>query len=235
MKRSNRLVLLIGVFLAVVAFVGSHLSWKAVRANHRRRWPPSLPTVVATRDIPLGVAIKADMLKRSIARSTPSASRRPSQTRSWSSARPSAARSPTAPRSRPADFIEGDRHHRPRRPRGHASDRGPGRPGLRRRHVINTGDYVDMLVGFTGDKFPVVTAQPAGRHDHRRPGPQQHQRQARCIQGMQVLGRLLPAPTPSRADPEASPGAGGDQGQPRRRSPSSRRSSSWASRPSRPK
>ena len=56
MKRSNRLVLLVGVFLAVIAFVGIALllggSDQPTTANRRRR--PTLPTVIATQDIPSG-------------------------------------------------------------------------------------------------------------------------------------------------------------------------------------
>ena len=65
MKRSNRLILLIGVFLAVVAFVlivillgddgsGRHAA--------RPTPPPDLPTVIATQDIALGVTITESMV-----------------------------------------------------------------------------------------------------------------------------------------------------------------------------
>ncbi|MBI3745421.1 MAG: Flp pilus assembly protein CpaB [Chloroflexi bacterium] len=66
MKRSNRLILLIGVFLAALAFVfiviilggggGGAGSAQATAV------PSKLPTVVAARDIPLGVAVTSDML-----------------------------------------------------------------------------------------------------------------------------------------------------------------------------
>ncbi len=64
MKRSNRLVLLIGVFLAVVAFVGIAV----ILGNGNTNTPTAsavtqLPTVIAIQDIPLGTVIKAEMVK----------------------------------------------------------------------------------------------------------------------------------------------------------------------------
>lgn len=66
MKRSNRLILLIGVFMAALAFVfivvilsggGGGTGGAAASAA-----PAKLATVVAARDIPLGVAVTSDML-----------------------------------------------------------------------------------------------------------------------------------------------------------------------------
>ena len=64
MKRSNRLVLLVGVFLAVVAFV-------AIALLLTKETPPGtgpdaviteLPTVVAVQDIALGTTVTTEML-----------------------------------------------------------------------------------------------------------------------------------------------------------------------------
>ena len=60
MKRSNRLVLLVGVFLAIVAFVGilvlaGNGGIGAVQGTARR---PTGPVVVATADIPLSTRIR---------------------------------------------------------------------------------------------------------------------------------------------------------------------------------
>ena len=64
MKRSNRLVLLIGVFLAIVAFVGVILLRRIRRAATQ---PPAVPTtgpvVVAKADIPLSTRIRADQVE----------------------------------------------------------------------------------------------------------------------------------------------------------------------------
>ena len=65
MKRSNRLVLLVGVFLAIVAFVGVIL----FSGGGRQQNPPAQeleqPTVVAAVDIPLGAKITADKVTTS--------------------------------------------------------------------------------------------------------------------------------------------------------------------------
>ena len=65
MKRSNRLILLIGIFLAVVAFVGIILliSDKDGPTDRNPTPPPDLPTVIATQDIALGVTITEAMVK----------------------------------------------------------------------------------------------------------------------------------------------------------------------------
>ena len=65
--------------------------------------------------------------------------------------------------------------------------------------VIKTGDYVDMVVGLTADKFPVITVAPGDKRDHRRRRPQQHQRQA-------------PAPGPAGHGHAAPAAAGRDRG-----------------------
>ena len=63
MKRSNRLVLLVGVFLAIVAFIGILLLQGSPGPSPETAVPTELPTVIATQDIPLGTAIRADQVK----------------------------------------------------------------------------------------------------------------------------------------------------------------------------
>src|SRR6185369_17919658 len=60
--------------------------------------------------------------------------------------------------------------------------------------IINTGDYVDMLVGFTGDKFPVVTLNPQDQSISVVSGLNGTSVKL-LLEGMQVLGRQLPPPT----------------------------------------
>ena len=66
MKRSNRLILLIGVFLAALAFVFIIILFNGggggVNAPGATAAPAKVATVVAARDIPLGVAVTSDML-----------------------------------------------------------------------------------------------------------------------------------------------------------------------------
>src|SRR5215210_4129194 len=67
LKRSNRLVLLVGVFLAVIAFVGIALllnTPKAPDPNAPGAIPTVLPTVIATKDIALGATVTSDMLTK---------------------------------------------------------------------------------------------------------------------------------------------------------------------------
>ena len=65
MKRSNRLILLIGFFLAAVAFVGVIMllgSGNARRRERARRRRANTTNVVATADIPLGTTLTDDMV-----------------------------------------------------------------------------------------------------------------------------------------------------------------------------
>jgi len=74
--------------------------------------------------------------------------------------------------------------------------------------IINSGDYVDLLVGFTGDKFPVVTVNPTDQTITVVSGLNGTSVKL-LLQGMQVLCRQLPPPTAAQAQaPAASPGAG---------------------------
>ena len=63
MKRSNRLVLLVGVFLAIVAFVGILLLVRTPANPDAKNTPPvDGPVVVAAADIPLSTRIKAEQV-----------------------------------------------------------------------------------------------------------------------------------------------------------------------------
>jgi flagella basal body P-ring formation protein FlgA len=62
LKRSNRLVLLIGILLAVVAFGGVIFLFNQKPAPTTSA-PTELPTVYARQNIPLGTVITADMVE----------------------------------------------------------------------------------------------------------------------------------------------------------------------------
>ena len=64
MKRSNRLVLLVGVFLAVIAFVGIALLLNGGQTPQPgpNAVPTVLPAVIAVKDIPLGATGTEDMV-----------------------------------------------------------------------------------------------------------------------------------------------------------------------------
>ena len=77
--------------------------------------------------------------------------------------------------------------------------------------VIKTGDYVDMVVGFTADKFPVITLNPNDSSFTVVSGINGTSVKL-LLQAMQVLGTLLPPPPATAQDqnaPQPSAGAGG--------------------------
>jgi Flp pilus assembly protein CpaB len=73
--------------------------------------------------------------------------------------------------------------------------------------VIRQGDYVDLLVGFQGDKFPVVTLSPSDDQITVVAGLNATSVKL-LLQGMQVVGTLLPP----RETTEGQQPAAGDPG-----------------------
>lgn len=204
MKRSNRLVLLVGVFLAVIAFVGIALLLSGNGSKTTTTVAPTtLPTVIATRDIPLGVAITADML--TVAERKIDTERK---TTAFTSAelvigrvarRPitSGAQLETADFDTSATGITRIDVPPTQRAMSIQVDQVSG-VGT----VINTGDYVDVVVGFTGDKFPVVTLNPADDTITVVAGLNGTSVKL-LIEGRQVLGRLLPPPAAAQGEAAA--------------------------------
>jgi pilus assembly protein CpaB len=78
--------------------------------------------------------------------------------------------------------------------------------------IIKTGDYVDMVVGITADKFPVITVNPVDKSITVVSGLNSTSVKL-LLQGMQVMGTLLP---PVAAEPAggaaASPGPSAPSG-----------------------
>jgi pilus assembly protein CpaB len=200
LKRSNRLVLLIGVFLAIVAFVGI-----AVVLNQTPTAPAAATTtqtVIATRDIPLGVAVKADMLTaepRKLDERKAGAFTSPELVLGQITRRPITS----GAQVEQADFVSGVGITQLQVPKGMRAiavsvDQISG-VGT----VIKTGDYVDMIIALTGaDKFPVVQLDPQTDQVQVVPGINSTSVKL-LLQGMQVIGTLLPAPTTVQA-PEGS-------------------------------
>ena len=197
MKRSNRLVLLIGVFLAVIAFVGIALLLSGSRptTSDVPPVPKELPTVLAVRDIPLGVVVTADMLD---VQSRPIDQRKTSAFTSKELVIGQVARRAiiTGAQLEAADFDTSTTGcgtiDVPKDLRAIAIQvdqvSGVGT-------IINTGDYVDLLVGFTGDKFPVVTLNPTD-NTITAVGNLNGTSVKLLLEGMQVLCRQLPPPPP---------------------------------------
>ena len=182
MKRSNRLVLLVGVFLAIVAFVGIILLSQRRRsrtadhaADHRagRRRHGGHPAVDADPGGPGQDRARIDLTAIRAGRlHGPVAGHRQDRPPAGRAGR---ARSRRRPSSGGASGTIID-IQTPRRPCARSPSRSTRSRGVGT--VIKTGDYVDMVIGFTGRQVPGHHGQPGRRLDHRRQRHQQHERQA---------------------------------------------------------
>ena len=212
MKRSNRLVLLVGVFLAIVAFVGILL---LVRSPGGNDGTPAVPTtgsvVVATADIPLSTRIRAEQVSTKVvelAAISAGAYRDISQVIGQIARQPIANGAQITPTTLgvsgtgqitnidcPATFrcmaVQVDQLT------------GVGT-------VIKSGDYVDMIIGLQGEQFPVITTNPVDGSVTVVTGLNATSvKSPLLLQGIQVVGTLLPPlPAPAAgATPAPAPGA----------------------------
>jgi pilus assembly protein CpaB len=203
LKRSNRLVLLVGVFLAIVAFVA------VIFLNGDRQQPPEVPTtaatVIATKDIALGARITADQVT---VVEKPLAGRDVDAFGDVSQVLGKTVREPVVTGAAiTAKTLTGGQA-------GQILDiRVP--PGKRAitvqvdqvtgvGTVIKTGDYVDMVVGIRADKFPVITTNPQDDTFTVVSGINGTSVKL-LLQGMQVLGTLLPPPPAQAQGQEGQP------------------------------
>ncbi len=191
MKRSNRLVLLVGVFLAVVAFVGI-LVLVRTPTDEGNKIPTTGFAVVATVDIPLSGKIQlSDVTKKEfpLEAINPGAFADPSQVAGQIVRQPVSIGGQIT-----ATTLSGGAQGEilniavPAGLRAIAVQvdqvTGVGT-------VIKTGDYVDLIAGVTGDKFPVITVNPADSSVTAVSGLNSTSVKV-LLQGMQVLGTLLP-------------------------------------------
>lgn len=209
LKRSNRLVLLVGVFLAIVAFVGILL---LLQQPAGQGGTPAVPTtgdvVVATADIPLSSRIRADQVTKQtlpLAAISAGAFADPSQVIGQVARQPVTAGAQITATTLNGG-IEGTVLN---------VDTPAGMRAIAVRvdqtsgvgTVIKTGDYVDSLIALTEEQFASVTQDPANENQVvvTNPGPKGATVKL-ILQGMQVLGTLLPpvAPPTTAAAPEAS-------------------------------
>jgi Flp pilus assembly protein CpaB len=205
LKRSNRLILLIGVFLAVVAFVlvVILLNGFGPGGPSTQPTPPptKLATVIAAQDIPLGTRVTDAML--TVEDRNVDGERKATAFQGKDLVIGQIARRPITKGSQleQADFSTAST--------GCSTVDVPGKDAAGTESVgmavqvdqvsgvgtlINTGDYVDMVVGFTGDKFPVVTLNPTDQSITVVSGLNGTSVKL-LLQGMQVLCRQLPPPT----------------------------------------
>jgi pilus assembly protein CpaB len=209
LKRSNRLVLLVGVFLAVVAFVGILLLVRSPQGQVAEAPPTTGPVVVAAADIPLSSRIREDQVTTTtvaLDAISPGAFKDPSQVIGQ------IVRQPVAKGAQITPGILG------------TSSAGTVTnittpAGLRSIAVqvdqitgvgtaIKTGDYVDMVVGMTGAEFPLVGTTPGTAGVTIVPGLSGTNSTKVLIQGLQVVGTLLPAVAAAEAAPAPSASAG---------------------------
>jgi len=208
LKRSNRLVLLVGVFLAIVAFVGILLLSRTDSAT-----TPAVPTtgdvVVASADIPLSTRIRADQVTTknvNLAAISVGAYRDTSQVIGQIARQRIASGAQITPTilgvsgagaitniDCPATFrcmaVQVDQLT------------GVGT-------VIKSGDYVDMIIGLQGDAFPVITTNPVDRSVTVVTGLNATSvKTPLLLQGLQVVGTLLPPVAPPTAATPAASGA----------------------------
>jgi Flp pilus assembly protein CpaB len=214
LKRSNRLVLLVGVFLAIVAFVGILVLVRSPEGSNQAAPPPTTgPVVVATVDIPLSTKIRADQVSTitiNLDAITPGAYKDPSQVIGQTVRQAAAAGGQITPATIGATSSgQITTVDCPPTLRCMAIQvnqiSGVGT-------VIKTGDYVDMVVGLTSTAFPVTTINPTDGTVTVVTGLNGTSVKL-LLQGMQVMGTLLPPPAPpadgtTAPPPSAAPGTG---------------------------
>ncbi len=210
MKRSNRLVLLIGVFLAVVAFVLIVITLGGTRTNPNATPPTTLKTVVAAKDIALGSTVTAEMLTAQdlkVTERNAGAFENASQVIGQIARR----KITTGAQIVRTDFQDGIGPQGINVPAGQRAiavqvDQVTGVGTL-----VKTGDYVDLVIGLTGDKFPVAQLNPQDDTITVVPGINSTSVKL-LIEGMQVIGTIRPPTTASNTTQNPAPsGSGGAQ------------------------
>jgi Flp pilus assembly protein CpaB len=202
LKRSNRLVLLVGVFLAIVAFIAI-IVLNSRTPSSETQAPTKLPTVVAAVDIPLGAKIKAEHVKLvelDVAGRSAGAYGDISQVLNQTVRQDVVAEQQLTPDTFGATS------------QGQIIDIEvpPGRRAITVEvdqvtgvgTTIKTGDYVDMVVLMPPEQFPVITTNPQDNTFTVVAGLNGTSVKL-LLQGMQVLGTLLP---PVAAQPQAQEG-----------------------------
>ena len=210
MKRSNRLVLLIGIFLAIIAFV---LVVFTLRQPEDVDDDPTLrevAIVIAAADIPLGSKMQATDLttKNVLERDKPVDSFTDVSFVVGQTARQDVT-SGQLITSLVLGTGGGGSIQTIDCPAGFVCmavqvDQVSGVGTL-----TKAGDFVDMVVGFTADRFPIVTVNPDDATITTVAGVNGTSVKA-LLQGVQVVGTLLPPPPADTGttDPNASPGTG---------------------------
>jgi pilus assembly protein CpaB len=211
LKRSNRLVLLIGVFLAIVAFVLVLLTIGRTPQGPEQTVPTTAKVVIAAKDIALGSQITADAVTtKDVAIADKPADSYADVAFVIGKTARSAAKNGQIIDSLVINGASGTVQTLDC-PTGLVCmavqvDQVSGVGTL-----TKAGDHVDMLVGLTADKFPVVTLNPTDKSVTVVSGLNSTSVKL-LLQGMQVVATLLPPPPADNGNnAQASPGTSGPQ------------------------
>jgi Flp pilus assembly protein CpaB len=211
LKRSNRLVLLIGIFLAIVAFVLVLITIgnPSSGTGGASAAPTTEKFVVAAKDIPLSAKIQADDVTY---KEVPIGQKPADGFVDTSFVIGQIARQPVTSGQYISSAVIGTSNGQIQTiecPSGLVCmavqvDQVSGIGTL-----TKAGDHVDMLVGLTGDKFPVVTLNADDDSITVVSGINSTSVKA-LLQGLQVVGTLLPPPPADTGTQNgASPAPGG--------------------------
>jgi len=205
LKRSNRLILLIGVFLAVVAFVlivillGGNQN---TTTNNANATPAPISTVIAAQDIPLGATITEAMLttqnlppQQRLTGAFQIASQVVGQTARQSVTKGAQITTQTISGSNKFEVPKGQRA---------MSVQVDAVSGVGT--AIQSGDYVDLIIGLTGDAFPVVQLNPQDNSIQVVAGLNSTSVKV-LLEGMQVLATVQPETKTSGNQPTPNPSA----------------------------
>ena len=207
MKRSNRLILLIGVFLAIVAFIGIVLLLSRPAQDGTGGGPEVVDAniVIATVDIPIGTIVTADMVRDEKVSPTVASAVRV-QAASLAIGQTARRTILSGQQILTTDFTSS----------GAVADISvpPGKRafGLQVDQItgvgtlIKPGDYVDVVIGLTSSSFPVVTVNPDDQSITVVAGLNGTSVKL-LLQNLQVIATLLPpVPAPAQGAPAADPG-----------------------------
>jgi Flp pilus assembly protein CpaB len=209
LKRSNRLVLLVGVFLAIVAFVAILLLLQTPATPSGGDEIPTTGTVViAKTDIPLSTRIRADQVETkevALAAVSAGAFADVSQVIGQIARQPVTAGGQITATTLSGGFTGTVIDVQTPAGMRAIAVRVDQTSGVGT--VIKTGDYVDSLIALTEEQFASVVEDPANPEQVliTNPGPKGATVKV-ILQGMQVLGTLLP-PVPPPATAEGAPAA----------------------------
>ena len=206
MKRSNRLVLLVVVFLAIVDFVVILLLVRSPGTDTSKTPVATTgPVVVATVDIPLSTRVRADQVATT---TVPLAAIPAGAFIDTTQVIGQVVRQPVSQGAQLTAATFGGS--------GQGSVTEIATPvGMRSMAVqvdqvsgvgtvIKTGDFVDMVVGIAADKFPVFSVNPADDSIQVLAGLNNTSVKL-LLQGLQVMGTLLPPPAPPTTGTASAP------------------------------